>query len=960
MKILMNANKFQNTIFKCIKKIIFFFFSFFSFTCFIHATDNFVNDYTIKNPKNNETISHEKINALGVSVLKKDYKNNLSVFVKCGENGVKKIIDFEKEDGKSENELIFSELIFFENFCKDDLYYNISNNLNQISFHFINSEKKKNNIVASLNGPLTSKIEKHDYDGINIITRSQWGADENLKWTKNNKEASTETRQKILDFGKKYADELKIEKSIKKINDKNLVWPLYYAETIKKIIVHHTAENMSIDKNADEVIRAIYYYHSRSRGWGDIGYNFLIDTNGNIYEGRFGGPKVVGGHVVNHNVGSIGISFLGNFENAPPTAAMIRSFVKFSRKLGEKYNFDPIAKTKWLDSNTFNISGHKEYSITRCPGHFLYKDLQLVRRILSGDKGKINTVFMSPGEKIEYKFNFKNNTNAELTRENTKIKILNKEGFVFFDKDGKEISEISIFEKILPNGIAKFQVFIMAKYEQKNSLIRFEPVMNNKNGNIFSLNLEVPEPFYNFEKLKIENIESPFYVGDIKSKKVEIRNLGNTVWRNNGNDEVFFVSDDLGVQYKMEENIVFSGKKASFVFDFEAKKTGRFLQCFKLKTKNREIKGNPICFEYFVEDRKSAKMKDTEKLEIFLDALVNPNKENLKNPNSFFFSFFERKGPTNKVFTLNSVDKVVPEYLQKKQENVIDKKIPNIRIELGFEGEYAELEIEDKNSSFVFENENIKEYINKKNIIIKNENGKIHFIDGEKSIDIGKIFRVKTKNPEDAIKIKNFKHPYSWDKNDNLFFSTIEFRIDENNGNLIAINELSIEKYLYGLCELKNDTPIEKMKAIAVVARSYAIFYTFDENRKFPNKKYDGSSNPDEFQKYCGLGYYRRSKKFAKAVDDTIGEVIFYDGKIVKTPFFNKSDGRTRSAEEVWGWENTPYLKSVKDKFCDSKILNGHGVGLSGCGSYEMAKRGWKYQDILKYFYTGIDIKEYY
>ena len=95
---------------------------------------------------------------------------------------------------------------------------------------------------------------------------------------------------------------------------------------VKMAFVHHTASgNTYTAAEAAAVVRAIYAYHTRSLGWSDIGYNFLVDRFGTIYEGRYGGMKkgVVGAHVLGFNTGSTGISVTGNFAgDAPPTAAL--------------------------------------------------------------------------------------------------------------------------------------------------------------------------------------------------------------------------------------------------------------------------------------------------------------------------------------------------------------------------------------------------------------------------------------------------------------------------------------------------------------------------------------------------------------------------------------------------------------------------------------------------------------
>ena len=221
----------------------------------------------------------------------------------------------------------------------------------------------------------------------------------------------------------------------------------------------------------------------------------------------------------------------------------------------------------------------------------------------------------------------------------------------------------------------------------------------------------------------------------------------------------------------------------------------------------------------------------------------------------------------------------------------------------------------------------------------------------------GEIIRLET-DPESGIQIKNVSHPYSCKEDDNIFRGLLEFQIEGNS--LIAINELALEDYLKGVCEVSNDAPTEKQKAMAVIARSYAYHYLQKDNRKFPEKDYDASSDPDVFQKYCGLGYEKRAPNFTSAVEETRGEMVYYENKVVKTPYFNESDGQTKSAQEVWGWEDTPYLESVKDPFCKEGKgeLKGHGVGLSGCGAEGMAEKGWNYVKILKYYYQGVEIKK--
>jgi len=208
------------------------------------------------------------------------------------------------------------------------------------------------------------------------------------------------------------------------------------------------------------------------------------------------------------------------------------------------------------------------------------------------------------------------------------------------------------------------------------------------------------------------------------------------------------------------------------------------------------------------------------------------------------------------------------------------------------------------------------------------------------------------------MEIKSWEHQPAWNQslNDNRFRGIIEVRVV--NDKTAYINELPLEDYLKGLGEVSNNALFEKQKVIAVLARTYARFYMQDENRKFPGLPYDGNDDPAVFQKYLGYGLEIRSPNYVGAVAITKDEVVTYNSELVKTPYFNQSDGATKSAEEVWGWTHTPYLKSVADPWCDGLTRNGHGVGLSGYGATKQAEEGKTYDDIIKYYYQGVEVEE--
>ena len=100
-----------------------------------------------------------------------------------------------------------------------------------------------------------------------------------------------------------------------------------------------------------------------------------------------------------------------------------------------------------------------------------------------------------------------------------------------------------------------------------------------------------------------------------------------------------------------------------------------------------------------------------------------------------------------------------------------------------------------------------------------------------------------------------------------------------------------------------------------------------------------------------------------RAVNETSGKIVTYQGKLAITPYYSRSDGRTRSWGEVWyGGSKYPWLVSVPVPWDAAKgrTLWGHGVGMSASGALDAANDGWGYERILKYFYTGIDVTRIY
>jgi uncharacterized protein with LGFP repeats len=221
-----------------------------------------------------------------------------------------------------------------------------------------------NELIALGAGALTGQRQKAEpYIGPRpgIVTRSGWGADEKLR-------------------------------------EKKFV----YTKKVKAAFVHHTASgNNYTCSQAPSVIRSIYRFHVASMGWRDIGYNFLVDKCGKIYEGRAGGvaKPVQGAHTLGFNTNSMGVAVIGTYSSTKPSSSAVKAIARLTAwKLG-LYGMNPKGKT-YLTSGGGNrykkgknvrlnvISGHRDGFVTDCPGGKLYGKLGTARSTAARYQGR--------------------------------------------------------------------------------------------------------------------------------------------------------------------------------------------------------------------------------------------------------------------------------------------------------------------------------------------------------------------------------------------------------------------------------------------------------------------------------------------------------------------------------------------------------------------------------------------
>lgn len=208
------------------------------------------------------------------------------------------------------------------------------------------------------------------------LSRAEWGADETLRFD---------------DAGEE-------------------IWPpAHYG--VQVMTAHHTATTND-DPDPAGRVRAIYHYHAVDRGWGDIGYHYLVDEDGRVYEGRWSGEQsaacseggdgsdfahdgsgglVTAAHTGGSNSGNVGVALLGEFTTHPrfgaePKAAAVEALEGVLAELAIRHGLDPLGTVDYVNpvngdakDGVATISGHRDWTSTECPGERLYDQLPQIR-----------------------------------------------------------------------------------------------------------------------------------------------------------------------------------------------------------------------------------------------------------------------------------------------------------------------------------------------------------------------------------------------------------------------------------------------------------------------------------------------------------------------------------------------------------------------------------------------------
>lgn len=245
--------------------------------------------------------------------------------------------------------------------------------------------------------------------------------------------------------------------------------------------------------------------------------------------------------------------------------------------------------------------------------------------------------------------------------------------------------------------------------------------------------------------------------------------------------------------------------------------------------------------------------------------------------------------------------------------------------------------------------------------------GVIKFVDGQYSFNGGDLIFTSDQyirlepvnNPHAVFTIANLNRPAAWINplaDFDEYRGAVEYRQGTVDKKMYIVNDLLLEDYVKGMAENSSVSQPEFLKANLVAARNYAYI----NKGKYPF--FDVLCNTYD-QLYLGVEAERTLPNVVAATEATRGVFVTYDNKIVTTPYFGHSNGVTKSWSSVWGGTSKPWLVPVKATYDDAMYssYSGHGVGMSQMDASNRAKNeGSDFVDLLKYYYTGVQIEKMY
>ncbi len=737
---------------------------------------------------------------------------------------------------------------------------------------------------------------------------------------------------------------------------------------VERIVIHDTGCQLSSSRcNGDavdpkEIIQSIYRNHALVRGWGDIGYHYIIDRKGNIYEGRYGGNGARGAHVYdskrcqNFNVGTIGIVLLGNYVKTPPPQAATESLARLVGWLSTTNALDPedIVKTApvWTNPKTngkcdatyggFTASftgpvvvGHNtiepantdpgllDLSFVRAQAKtwkdryatYLYRDQydKIAVAIEGGVMKKISDDATAlPAGETRTVVNMNSTQLALFPSENT-VKLSDgtliksrARGDIYKIEDGKRrhIASAGIFKKY---GFLLSAVKVLSDRE----------LLGYANGDVIAYPEDtLLESQKDGKRYVIKNGEKRYVVSlavfrQNKFKEKDIVKVS---------EEEIEALPSGGIVGLPEGTVVSLSSKASapnyMISDGGKKLISSWAMFNRWKFSKQKIKviskkdfaQYPDKGELLLPDKSLIRVAGaSEVYAVFggkkywiMDGKVFADlKLNMSAVNALSTSDMARYAHGGNVLSIADWQAIVT---GKKPVKVAAVAVPPTAVpaapSLGGSMKVA-LFSSGKNDAISISANGVFTITPTKGDLKTFNTGETAVINWESDGDAAIIAK-----DSGTLFTVNSYHSYNWDKSldFNSFRGSLSLVYSQKSKKVWLVNVLPFEEYLQGLGEALNTDAMEYRKAFAVAARSYALYHLSNKGKYGADEVYYLNNTPSD-QVYRGYAWEAYAPNLVEATKATAGEVMQYNSKVARTVYSSDSGGTTKNACSLWGGE---------------------------------------------------------
>jgi len=746
-------------------------------------------------------------------------------------------------------------------------------------------------------------------------------------------------------------------------------------QPVERIVVHYTATPNNDPLSAIERIQSIYRYHAVLNGWGDIGYNYLIDQKGNIYEGRFGGNGVRAAHAYNsklknnYNYGSIGISLLGTYDKSDITPQMYDSLERLIGWLGALNGLDVAQTNKtsliW-NSETLSFSsqlsapvilGHHDLDATKTdPGAI---NLKKIREAAVQYKTKFeNYVYRSANSAKIYKIlNGSRKTYASLNEllaagqnysllvslSDSQLGLFSETRFLKFP-DGsllriKNQNEIYLIED------GKKRVFQASAAEFSKLGFSFANVREVEAGELDKYPPGLTIKFASPQNRLLSEGQKVYQLKDGKKRWVASLNLFNYLGFKWSNVKKSQESENYleGAPLSYPDGTLLRVEGDADVYLIKGGAPGHVDGATFKKKKyswSKVLIVTAADFEAIYGIKKSSVASVSSNS-------PSPVPSPTPAPTPLPSSFLSGQTPTP------APSPVSQSFLKK------------LRVALG----------EVSGSIFEFTSNADFDVLNKAGQVIISKKAGEKFSYQIPAQKTEAFVKVVSKVENGILTANSFEDHPAWKPslNYNEFRGNLEIIYSPKSAKIWLVNELDLEDYVKGVSEMLDDDPEGHLKAMILASRTYAYSYLLKDGKYGADEVFH-LKNTTADQLYKGYGREKLAPKIVAAAEATRGEIIVFNNEPITAAFSSGASEiqktGTKNACVVWGQkfcENAySYLKGgAKDpvntpyNYSSCSAAN-HCVGLSAAGSREMARQGKTYQEILKNYYSGVEIKKFY